>query len=100
MQKFGNFSQVHAPKNDSRLLFHTWSKSVQDKCPKGCVVLMTEKTKHVLVSFGGTTVERLPQFFVRVPSVLSRWRGFLSGARCRLAYSPADATATHCLLLQ
>jgi len=25
---------------------------------------------------------------------------FLSGTRCRLAYSPADATATHCLLLQ
>jgi len=24
---------------------------------------------------------------------------FLSGARCRLAYDPADATATHCLLL-
>ena len=24
----------------------------------------------------------------------------LSGMRCRLAYSPADATATHCLLLQ
>jgi len=23
-----------------------------------------------------------------------------SGARCRLAYGPADATATHCLLLQ
>ena len=22
------------------------------------------------------------------------------GARCRLAYGPADATATHCLLLQ
>ena len=28
------------------------------------------------------------------------WRGYLSGARSRLAYSPADATATHCLLLQ
>ena len=28
------------------------------------------------------------------------WRGCLSGARCRLAYGPADATATHCLLLQ
>jgi len=27
------------------------------------------------------------------------WRGHLSGARCRLAYGPADATATHCLLL-
>jgi len=24
-------------------------------------------------------------------------RGYLSGARCRLAYGPADATATHCL---
>ena len=28
------------------------------------------------------------------------WRGYLSGARCRLAYGPADATATHCLLFQ
>ena len=28
------------------------------------------------------------------------WRGYLSGARCRLAYGPSDATATHCLLLQ
>ena len=27
------------------------------------------------------------------------WRCYLSGARCRLAYGPADATATHCLLL-
>jgi len=25
---------------------------------------------------------------------------YLPGARCRLAYGPADATATHCLLLQ
>ena len=28
------------------------------------------------------------------------WHGYLSGARCRLAYGPADATATYCLLLQ
>ena len=28
------------------------------------------------------------------------WRGYLSGARCRVVYGPADATATHCLLLQ
>jgi len=28
------------------------------------------------------------------------WRGYLSGAMCRLAYGPADAIATHCLLLQ
>jgi len=28
------------------------------------------------------------------------WSGYLSGAICRLAYGPADATATHCLFLQ
>ena len=27
-------------------------------------------------------------------------RGYLSGAMCRFAHGPADATATHCLLLQ
>jgi len=27
--------------------------------------------------------------------VVGYWRGYLSGARCRLAYGPADATATH-----
>ena len=29
-------------------------------------------------------------------SVVWCWRGYLSGAMCRLAYGPADATATHC----
>jgi len=33
-------------------------------------------------------------------TVVGYWRGYLSGARCRLAYGSADATATHCLLLQ
>jgi len=32
--------------------------------------------------------------------VVGCWRGYLSGARCRLAYGPADATATDYLLLQ
>ena len=32
--------------------------------------------------------------------VVGCWHGYLSGARCRLAYDPANATATHCLLLQ
>jgi len=32
--------------------------------------------------------------------VVGCWRGYLTGARCRLAYGPADATATHYLLLQ
>ena len=29
--------------------------------------------------------------------VVGCWRGHLSGARCRLAYGPAEATTTHCL---
>ena len=32
--------------------------------------------------------------------VVGYWHGYLSGARCRFAYGPADTTATHCLLLQ
>jgi len=32
--------------------------------------------------------------------VVGCWRGYLSGVRCRFAYGPADATATHCLLLK
>jgi len=32
--------------------------------------------------------------------VVGCWRGYLSGARCRLAYGPADATATHSLASQ
>jgi len=29
--------------------------------------------------------------------VVGCWHGYLCGARCRFAYGPADATATHCL---
>jgi len=32
--------------------------------------------------------------------VVRCWHGYLSGVRCRLAYGPFDATATHCVLLQ
>jgi len=32
--------------------------------------------------------------------VVGCWHCYLSGARCSLAYGPADATATHYLLLQ
>jgi len=31
--------------------------------------------------------------------VVGCWHGYLSGARCRFAYGPADATATHYLLI-
>ena len=32
--------------------------------------------------------------------VVGGWHDYLSGVRCRFAYGPADAIATHCLLLQ
>jgi len=32
--------------------------------------------------------------------VVGCWHGYLSGAWCKIAYGPADAAATHCLLLQ
>ena len=32
--------------------------------------------------------------------VVGCWHGYLSRARCRLAYGPAESTATNCLLLQ
>jgi len=32
--------------------------------------------------------------------VMGCWQGYVSRARCRLAYGPADATATHGLLLR
>jgi len=32
--------------------------------------------------------------------VMECWCGCLSGVRCRLAYGPVDATASHCILFQ
>jgi len=32
--------------------------------------------------------------------VVGCWHGYMPGARCRFAFVPADATGTHCLLLQ
>ena len=37
---------------------------------------------------------------VKNSRVVGCWCGYLPGAMCRLVYGPADATATHCLLLQ
>jgi len=49
----------------------------------------------------------MPSVFWRRKGIrpVSNWvvwcgHGYLSGSRCRFAYSPADATASHCLLLQ
>ena len=83
------------------------------------VKILLCKTMNI---FGATIIHILWSWlylFIYLPSVLWRcwlggrkgiwpiknwmvwWlRSCLSGARCRLAYNPADATATHCLLLQ
>jgi len=44
----------------------------------------------------GPPLVRGPQFENRCCIGLGICRGYLSGARCRLAYGPTDATATHC----
>ena len=38
--------------------------------------------------------------WIDVNNLQLNWRGYLSVMWCRFAYGPADATATHCLLLQ
>jgi len=40
------------------------------------------------------------QGWVDLVGLVGCWHDYLPGARCRFAYGPADATATHCLLLQ
>jgi len=62
---------------------------------------------HILV-FSLTTFSALTLLVGRQeghPTCKKNWAvgcscGCLPGARCRLTYGPADATATHCLLLQ
>ena len=58
----------------------------------------------VLVAFSALTLlvgrqEGHPACKQLSDGLVGCWRGYLSGVRCRLAYGPADATATHCLLL-
>ena len=43
---------------------------------------------------------RLPLSVHCYTDLVGCWRGYLPGVRCRLVYGPADAIATHCLLLQ
>jgi len=50
------------------------------------------ETRHRIITLCTTFYSEAHNYFLN-----SMW---LSGMRCRLAYSPADATATHYLLLQ
>jgi len=47
-----------------------------------------------------TPLVRWQEAHTACKKVVGCWHGYLSGVRCRFAYGPADATATHCLLLQ
>jgi len=67
------------------------SKQTANKQPKQCIAF-SALTLLVGRQEGRPACKKL--------RVVGCWRGYLSAARCRLAYGPADATATHCLLLQ
>jgi len=85
------------------------------------ILYLTTEIRHLYVGIHRSAQFIFEYFLYALPSVLWRcwlgsrkgirpvkngvgvvgfWRSYLSGARCRLAYVPADATATHCLLLQ
>ena len=63
---------------------------------------MFQKRTFITVYYSALTLlvgrqEEHPAYKKLSGEVLS---GYLSGATCRLAYGPANATATHCLFLQ
>ena len=83
---------------------HFWCHSQEDyfyksymHSPGLIIAVQTNHLPSVLWRFwlGGTKDIRPVKNWV-----VGCWHGYLSGVRCRLAYDPADATDTHCLLLQ
>jgi len=61
-QKFGNFHQCMHAQSDSRLLLQKWSKSVQDKWPKGRITLITQKNKTRFGTLGRNPWGNFPHF--------------------------------------
>jgi len=82
------------------------------------ILYLTTEIRHLYVGIHRSAQFIFEYFLYALPSVLWRcwlgsrkgirpvkngvgvvgfWRNYLSGARCRLAYVPADATAIHCL---
>jgi len=87
----------------SRLVLPFWNQVVLEKRPLGgCsisrVVYIPSPSVLWRCWLGGRKGIRPVKTFSG--GLVGYWHGYLSGARCRLAYCPADATATHCLLLQ
>jgi len=85
---------VHMPDNNMTNAVHEKNKAVTDFAPGlqfAGIVYVSALTLLVGWQEGYPACKN---------GVVGCWIGYLSGARCRLAYGPADATATHCLLLQ
>ena len=61
------------------------------------VFILVENIRYILYAFSALTllVGRQEGHPACKNRVVRCWHGYLSGARCRLAYGPADASATH-----
>jgi len=92
----------------SRLVLPFWyrlTRIVQDKGPLNvCVRVFVCVCVHAMICLQCFDTVGWAAGRVSIQPVKNRvvgcWCGCLSGARCRLAYGPAGASATHCLLLQ
>ena len=84
-----------------------WSVALHMCCHQ-TVLDITETARRLSAHFPGITAFSTLTLLVGQQEgheacknrVVDCWCGYLSGARCRLAYGPADATATHYLLLE
>jgi len=103
-----NFYQ-HLPTYTTRSCWQSGHQCLQSM---ECIHRWTDNMKSENIFDSGPSVYTLPSVLWRCwlgsrkgiqpvkNWVVGCWRGSLPGASCRLAHGPADATATHCLLLQ
>ena len=88
-----------------RMLFLTPNQQRQSTEGKKQLVI-TRIIKSLQITFAFSALTRLVGRQEEHPACkklsdeVTVWRGCQPGARCRLAYGPTDAIATHCLLLQ
>ena len=97
----GRYACFTAP--ESRLLRSSLRTQCSTKYCIFCTLYFLNKSVFILFAFSALTLLVGRQEGHPARKKTEWWgcrRGYLSGARCRLAYGPADATATRCLLLQ
>ena len=82
---------VEASHSSDHSRFHISTYLLTLSCSSSFLFVICRIQKHVVSCFS-TVI----QVDCKKP-VVGYWHGYLCGARCRLAYGPADATATHCL---